>query len=161
MADMEWRLGIGKGRQVLISRSVSPFCLLQGVLRPSWQQSSSHHVQIGERKQRQSSDSILVQPAVTNLSKAPQPLDHVEGELAASAAARAAAVDRLLVLGEWLMRFRAAVYPIANTRLLTMLPMILAPIGLVTVEFVLLAVQQIVEPRDIRFLRRPRGEAMH
>src|SRR5271169_5366231 len=93
MAEMEWQLGIGKGRQVLISRSVSPFCLLQGVLRPWWQQSSSHQVQIGQRKQRQGPNGVLVQAAIANLGKAPQPLDDMEGKLAAGAAARAAAVD--------------------------------------------------------------------
>src|SRR5260370_28996751 len=161
MAEMEWRFGDWKGCPVRISRSASRFCLLQGVLCPWWQQSSSHEVQIGQREQRQCPDRVLVQPAVANLGKAPQALDHVEGELAAGAATRTAAVDRLLVVTERLMRFGAAVDPIANAGLVAVLAVILAPIGLVAIELVLRTVQQIIQPRDIRFLRRPSDQAMH
>ena len=78
---------------------------------------------------------VLVEPAVSHLGKAPQALNHMEGKLAAGAAARGAAVDRFLVCGEFGSGFGPAIDPIADTRVLAVRPVILTPIGLIAVQF--------------------------
>jgi hypothetical protein len=100
MEQMKRQLVTGKEREMRIWRLVSRFGGLQGATSPAWQQPSPHEVQIGQRKQRIDTRRVLGQAAVTNLGKAPQAFDDVEGELAAGATARAAAIDRLLVLGQ-------------------------------------------------------------
>lgn len=44
---------------------------------------------------------VLRKPPVAHLGKAPEPLDHMQGVLAAGAGLGAQAIDRLLVTGKW------------------------------------------------------------
>ena len=58
----------------------------QYALRPSWQQPSPQHVEVGQRECGKGPHRVLVDAAVAHLGKAPQALDDVEGMLAASPA---------------------------------------------------------------------------
>jgi len=81
-----------------------PLSRSQDTLCPWWQQSSSDEVEIGQGEHRQGAHGVLVDAPVAYLRKPPKALDHVEGVFAASATARTASVDRLLVFGKFVPR---------------------------------------------------------
>src|SRR3974390_2387057 len=130
--------------------------------RPLRQKSSSDHVEVRQGKHRQGTHRVLVQAAVAHLGKAPQAFDDVEGMLTAGAPARAAAVDQLLILAQRLMLAGGTpVDALPNARLFAVLPVILAPIGLIAIEFRLLPVQQLANAADVGLVGRPAHHAMH
>src|SRR5512144_1964629 len=100
MIEMDGRFGRRKALSAVISGSRASVRRLQRVLRPSWQQSSSRQIQIGQREQRKDAYRVLDQTAVAHHGETPQPLHHAEGKLATGTVARAAAIDRFLVLGQ-------------------------------------------------------------
>src|SRR5208283_5635698 len=82
MSELERRLGFRNRltrpfRVGLLADSRS-----QGELRPARQQSSSHQVQIGQRKQGEAARRVLGQATITHLGEAPQPLHHMESMFA-------------------------------------------------------------------------------
>src|SRR5262249_3877544 len=72
----------------------------QYALRPSRQQPSPEHVEVGQGERGKGPNRVLVDAAVAHLGKAPQALDDVEGMLAPSPSARTGSVDQLLMPGE-------------------------------------------------------------
>src|SRR5216684_354062 len=108
----------------------SAFLSSQDATCPSRQQLSSHHIQVSQREHRERAHGVLVQPPIAHLRKSPQALNHAEGEFAASAASRTAAVDRFLVLAQRVLGFRPPVDPIPDTGMFALLSVILAPVSL-------------------------------
>src|SRR5438045_4577709 len=98
MAGMGDRIQAQKASGEAILRRRRPIYRLQGELRPTGQQSSSHQVQISQREQSKGAHGVLSQAAVTNHSEAPQSLDHMKGVLATGATARSCPIDRALIL---------------------------------------------------------------
>src|SRR5437016_12812141 len=100
MIEIGGRLRCGEAVSAATS-AVAPgiFCL-QRVLRPSWQQSSSHQIQVGQCKQRERSHRVLEQTAIAHHRESPQPLHYAESKLATGAPARTTAIDCLLVVAQ-------------------------------------------------------------
>src|SRR5438477_2063134 len=144
-----------------LARSIALVLPLQGATTPLRQQSSSDHVQIGQRKQGEDARGILLQATVTHLGEAPQLFDHAESELTPGAPPRAAAIDGLVMLAQRPMGLGPTVDPIVDARTAAVQAMILAPVSLIAVELVLLTMQQVVQAGNVRFVGRSGGDAMH
>src|SRR5512139_355645 len=132
----------------------------QGIARPARHQSSAHQVEIGQGEHSKGTNRVLVDAAVTYLGEAPQSLDDEERVLAKGAPARTATVDRLLVGAQLRTGFRPAVDSVADARLLTVLAVILAPVGLIAIQFFFLAMNQIAQPRDVSLVGRTRSDTV-
>src|ERR1700730_15219892 len=161
MDSQEWRF---RGRKALSRRDSKPISAvrrLQGVLRPSRQQAPSHQVQVGERKQGVSAHRVLEQATITNDGEAPQSFHDPKGKLTASAPTGTAAIERLLLPGQLAPRLGAPIDPIVDARALAMQAVVLAPIGLVAVEFPLLAMQEFIEAADVLLPSAPGHQAVY
>src|SRR6266542_4021425 len=150
--------------EVWASTSVSRFAVFhsQGGLRPFGQQSSSHKVQIRQREHRKRSRCVLGQAAVTNRGESPQSLDHMKGVFRPSSAARACAIDHALICGQWMvMSLWPAVHPIADSGVLTVLPMIFAPVRLIPVQLIFATMEQPIQLGDVRLVGRSGDQAVY
>ena len=66
---------------------------VDGLMPLQSQQSTTNHVQIGQRTSQEQSIGILHETAVAHLGETPQPFDDMEGVLAARAMRRTLAID--------------------------------------------------------------------
>src|ERR1700676_2829484 len=110
---------------------------------PRWEQATSDHVQIGQGKGCKKSGSVLRQPAIAHLGKAPQVLDHMKGVLTASAGRRAQPIQLSLVGTEYCASTGAAVHPVPYPVLSGSQTVQLAPVGLVSIQRPFLTMQQL------------------
>src|SRR5665213_893643 len=117
--------------------------------RSLWRdQSSSEHVEIGQREGREQACGVLGQSPVAHLGKAPQALDHMKGVLAARPGAGTNPVDELVMLGERLVLAAATVDPVTDATDLCTLAVKLAPVRLIPEQLLLLPVQQLRQLGD-------------
>src|SRR6185312_2791664 len=85
---------------------------------------------------------VLRQSAVAHFAETPQALDHMKDVLAAGTSSRAQSVDAPLVVAQRNL-IRATVDPVPDTHLLSILPVRLVPVGLVSKNLSLLAMKEL------------------
>src|SRR5690348_12646229 len=132
----------------LVSDFMVVFSPMDG-LRLCSEQRTSRQVQVRQGKRREGAHRVFHQPTVADLCKPPKRLHHVEGMLTTRACCRAAAVGFPLAFGQRTARPRTSIDAIAHTRVAAMLSMLLRPVRLIAEDLALLAMQQLIEPRDV------------
>jgi hypothetical protein len=108
----------------------------------------TEQVEIGQGEGREEAGGVLGQPAVAHLREAPEPLHHVKRVLAAGPRLRALPVGASLRGGQRPLVRAAAVDAVPDAVGGGALAVKLAPIRLVGVECLLLAVQELRQARD-------------
>src|SRR5215831_5960955 len=108
--------------------------------RPWREQLAPELVEIGERKHGLRAGQILSQPAVSDLGKAPQLLDHPKRVFTAGSGPRACLIDQTPALGQWPVS-GASIDPVAHALRGERLPVGFLPVRLVAKNLPLLPMQ--------------------
>jgi hypothetical protein len=125
-----------------------------------WQQATPQQIQIRQRKGGIQPHGILRQPAVANLAKAPQALDHVEDMLDSRPRGGAPTVDKPLIFAQR-PASAAPVDSVADAGGQRSLAMRLIPVRLVAEHFSLFSVQQFGHLRAVVHIRCGGAQAMY
>ena len=147
---------MNSGRQdVILGWVRPPFLRFRPSLEtpiPSNQNAFSNHVQIGQREHGKGTRGVLGQAAIAHLGEAPQLLDDAKRMFAASPGPKACAVDHALGFGQRFASSAAPVDTVADAGLLAVFAVPFGPVGLVTVNLLFFAVNQLVDATDVSFI---------
>ena len=120
----------------------------QDAPRPRWEQLTPELVQIGQRKHGLRPGQILSQPAISDLGKTPQLLDHPKRVFAAGSGPRACLIDQAPALGQRPLR-GASIDPGAHATRRKRLAVGFFPVRLIAKNLPLLPMQQRRQLSDV------------